>query len=182
MIYYRIAAHTRRSPTWRWMTTKLTSLHAVLNYLQIYRCPTSAQLRVFFASSAEALENMLAAENRGDASFSVTPEHLLSRGQPLALAEQQAAAEAQMPALQQTLTMTASADAANEPEASAMLLKTGSITMLEARRLELELGAGGDHDQPYQFAFPRRLPETRAWLRLREQIQQGNLSRERSFR
>jgi hypothetical protein len=87
MIYYRIAVQTKHAPTWRWMTTKLTSLYAVLNYLQTYRCPAYAQLRIFFAASVEALEEMLAAENQGDASFSVTPEYLLSGGQPQALAK-----------------------------------------------------------------------------------------------
>jgi hypothetical protein len=174
MIYYRIAVQTRRSPTWRWMTTRLTSLHVVLNYLQTYRCPAYAQLRIFFASSEGTLEDMLAAENRGDASFSVTPEHLLSRGQPELLAEGPSA-EAQVPARQQTLTLTASADALNGLEAPAMPLAMGSLTLMEARRLELELGAGGDHDLPYRFAFPRRLPETCAWIRLREHVQRGDL-------
>lgn len=174
MIYYRIAVQTRHTPTWHWMTTKLTSLHTVLNYLQIYRCPASAQLRVFFASSVEALEDMLAAENRGDASFSVTPEHLLSGGQQQTLAEAQTTADPQVPTRQQTVTMAASANASNEPEVPAVLLPMGNIRLLEARRLELELGTGSDHDQPYRFAFPCRLPETCAWLRLREQVQRGD--------
>lgn len=174
MIYYRIAVQTKHAPTWRWMTTKLTSLHAVLNYLQTYRCPSHARLRVFFAASVEALEDMLAAENRGDALFSVTPEQLLSGGQPQGSAEG-AAADRGEPARQRTLTTTASAAALHAPEAPAMPQTAGGITTWEARRLELELGAGGDHDQPYRFAFPRPLPETRAWLRLREKIQRGDL-------
>lgn len=173
MIYYRIAVHTKHTPTWRWMTTKLTSLQAVLNYLQIYRCPASAQLRIFIASSVEALEGMLAAENRGDASFSVTPEHLLSSGQSQALEEAQTADETQASARQQTVTLIANSKTLNEPEAPAMPM--GSIPLLEARRLELELGTGGDHDQPYQFAFPRRLPETCAWMRLMAKVQRGDL-------
>lgn len=175
MIYYRIAVHTKHAPTWRWITTKLTSLHAVLNYLQIYRCPTSARLRVFFASSVEALEEMLIAENRGDAIFSVTPEYLLSRRQPELLAEGSAAAEAQTLARQQTVTLAASANATNEPEVPAVPLPMGNTPLLEAQRLELELGAGGDHDQPYRFAFPCRLPETCAWIRLMVKVQFGDL-------
>lgn len=174
MIYYRIAVHTKHAPTWRWMTTKLTSLHAVLNYLQIYRCPTYAQLRIFFASSDEALEEMLAAENQGDASFSVTAEHLLSAGQPQMLAAE-SAAESLALTRQRTLTTTASADALNEPAALAMPLTGGGSTTLEARRLEMELGTGGDHDMPYRFAFPRRLPETCAWIRLMAKVQRGDL-------
>jgi hypothetical protein len=175
VIYYRIAVHTKHTPTWRWMTTKLTSLQAVLNYLQIYRCPASAQLRIFFASSIEALEEMLAAENQGDTSFSVPPEHLLSGGQLQTLAEAQTTAEVQAPAHQQTVTLTAGAKTSNEPEAPAVPLPMSRVPLLEARRLELELGTGGDRDQPYQFAFPRRLPEICTWMRLREQVQRGHL-------
>lgn len=175
MTYYRIAVYTKQSPTWRWMTTKLTSLQAVLTYLQIYRCPAHAQLRVFFAASVEVLEEMLAVENRGDATFSVTPEQLLSGPQIQALAEECAASEALAPARQQTLITTTSLPAANEPGAPAMPLPAGGSTALEARRLELEPGAGGDHDCPYTFVFPRALPETRAWIRLMTKVQRGDL-------
>ena len=172
MIYYRIAVHTKHMPTWRWMTTKLTSLHAVLNFLQTYRCPAHAHLRIFFACSIEALDDMLAAENRGDASFSVTPEHLLSGGQTLA---NEPTARGLALAQQRTLTTTASVDALHEPEAPVMPLAESTSTALEARRLEMELGTGGDHNQPYRFAFPPTLPETCAWMRLRKQVQCGNL-------
>lgn len=173
MTYYRIAVQTKQSPTWRWMTTKLTSLQAVLTYLQIYRCPAHAHLRIFFATSVEALEGMLAVENQGDASFSVTPEQLLSEPQRQALTEEQAAAEALASARQQILTTTV--NAAYELGASTIPLAVGGSTALEARRLELELGAGDDHDGPYIFAFPRALPETCAWLRLLEKVQRGDL-------
>lgn len=173
MTYYRIAVHSKQSPTWRWMTTKLTSLQAVLTYLQIYRCPAHAHLRIFFAASVEALEEMLAVENLGDASFSVTPEQLLSGRQMQSLEAQPA--EALPPARQRTLTTTASDNAPNEPGAPATPLAAGGITALEARRLELELGAGGDHDRPYTFAFPRALPETYAWIRLMTKVQCGDL-------
>ena len=175
MIYYRIAVQTKHTPIWRWMTTQLTSLHAVLTYLQIYRCPAYAQVRIFFASSVDALDDLLAAENRGDASFSITPEHLLSTGQPQMLAEGLATAEAQAFAGERTLTTTASAGALSEPEVPDVPQAAGGITLLEARRLELELGAGGDQDQPYQFAFPRSLPEVRAWMRLLAKVQRCDL-------
>lgn len=152
MIYYGIAVHTKHAPTWRWMTTKLTSMHAVLTYLQTYRCPAYAQLRIFFAFSEGALEDMLTAENRGDASFSVTPEYLLSRGQPELLAEGPSA-EAQILARQQTLTLTASAAAMNGLEAPTVPLPSGGSTLLEARRLELELGTGATRINPTDSRF-----------------------------
>jgi len=41
-----------------------------------------------------------------------------------------------------------------------------SMGFLDRRRLEVELGAGGDHDVPYTFSFPTSLPQTLAWLKL----------------
>jgi hypothetical protein len=175
MTYYRIAAKTKQSPTQRWVTTKLTSLQAVLIYLQTYRCPAHTHQRVFCASSMEVLDEMLALESRGDVSFSVPAEQVVSGQQTKRLEEEQATAEALLPARQRALTTTPSANAATEPDAPAMPLLAGRITALEARRLELELGAGGDHDMPYTFAFPRALPETRAWIRLMEHVQRGDL-------
>jgi hypothetical protein len=173
MTYYRIAVQTKQSTTWRWMTTKLTSLQAVLTYLQIYRCPAHAHLRIFFATSVEALEGMLAVENQGGASFSVTPEQLLSEPQRQTLAEAKTAAETLASARQRTLTTTV--NAAYELGALTIPPAVGGSTALEARRLELELGAGGDHDLSYTFAFPRALPVTRAWIRLLEKVQRGEL-------
>lgn len=37
---------------------------------------------------------------------------------------------------------------------------------LDRRRLEVELGAGGDHDIPYTFTLPTSLTQTLAWLQL----------------
>ncbi len=166
MTYYRIAIHTKHTPAWRWMTTKLTSLHAVLAALQTYRCsPAYAQLRVFFASSVEALEDLLAVENLGDASFSVTREQLLSGGQ------MQAQREGLAVVSQQTRTTTAGITVSNTVGAQAMPLFAGGITPWEVRRVAMEQGTGGDHDQPYRFAFPQTLSETRAWLRLRAEAQ-----------
>ena len=173
MTYYRIAVQTKQSTTWRWMTTKLTSLQAVLTYLQIYRCPAHVHLRIFFATSVEALEEMLAIENRGDASFSVTPEQLLSEPQRQELTEAKTAVEALAPNHQRILTTTD--NTSNEPDASTIPLAVGGSTTLEARRLELELGAGDDHDCPYIFAFPRALPEICAWILLLKKVQRGDL-------
>ncbi len=41
------------------------------------------------------------------------------------------------------------------------------------RRLELELGPGGDHDLPYTFALPASMPQVLAWMRLLGRIQRG---------
>src|SRR5207247_11020314 len=46
------------------------------------------------------------------------------------------------------------------------LWDTHCISWIEVRRLELELGAGGDHDQPYTWGLPTPRSEVLAWTRL----------------
>ncbi|HZU66166.1 MAG TPA: hypothetical protein VFA09_02710 [Ktedonobacteraceae bacterium] len=36
---------------------------------------------------------------------------------------------------------------------------------LENRRLELESGAGGDHDVAYRFVLPPSIPQVLVWMR-----------------
>jgi hypothetical protein len=40
------------------------------------------------------------------------------------------------------------------------------VSWLEVRRLEVELGAGGDHDQPYTWSLPPSGSHTLAWAKL----------------
>jgi hypothetical protein len=49
------------------------------------------------------------------------------------------------------------------------------LSILDCKRLELERGAGGDHDLPYHFAFPPTWPQARAWTELLVQVQHGEL-------
>jgi hypothetical protein len=58
---------------------------------------------------------------------------------------------------------------------AAHILGERSIGSLERRRLEQELGAGGDHDVPYHFALPLSLPQVLVWLRLMGRIQRGEI-------
>ena len=46
---------------------------------------------------------------------------------------------------------------------------------LESRRLELELGPGGDHDVPYRFVLPPSMPPVLAWMRLLARRERGEL-------
>jgi len=45
----------------------------------------------------------------------------------------------------------------------------------ESRRLELESGAGGDHDVPYRFVLPPSMPQVLAWMRLLASRERGEL-------
>ncbi|HKF39184.1 MAG TPA: hypothetical protein VKB35_19970, partial [Ktedonobacteraceae bacterium] len=54
-------------------------------------------------------------------------------------------------------------------------LNEKSVTLLEIRRLELELGRSGDHDTPYTFALPVFMPQRLAWTKLLAKVQAGEL-------
>jgi hypothetical protein len=41
------------------------------------------------------------------------------------------------------------------------------VNWIEVRRLEIELGEGGDHDQAYTWSLPPSIPHTLAWTKLR---------------
>jgi len=45
----------------------------------------------------------------------------------------------------------------------------------ESRWLELESGAGGDHDVPYRFVLPPSMPQVLAWMRLLASRERGEL-------
>jgi len=47
------------------------------------------------------------------------------------------------------------------------------VSWIEVRRLEIELGAGGDHDRPYAWSSPPSAPHVLAWTRLRALRERG---------
>ena len=49
------------------------------------------------------------------------------------------------------------------------------INTLDVRRLELELGAEVDHDEPYVFTMPESMRERVAWVKLIQRRLQGEL-------
>ena len=76
MIYYRVALQGSQSPTWRWKSTVLTSLEAVLGLLKIYRSIPKERIRVFLFSSVEEMDEMLERANEGSPSTAVTVDQL----------------------------------------------------------------------------------------------------------
>jgi hypothetical protein len=48
-----------------------------------------------------------------------------------------------------------------------------SVGWFEVRRLEIELGAGGDHDRPYTWSLPPSAPHVLAWTKLRALRERG---------
>jgi len=49
------------------------------------------------------------------------------------------------------------------------------VSLLEIRRLELEMQTGGDHDTPYRFELPDNMPQVLAWIRLLAKVHRGEL-------
>jgi len=130
MIYYRVALRGSQSTTWQWKSTVLTSLHAVLGLLNIYRCVPKEHIRVFLSSSPGQMDEMLSRANQGLLSTAVTVDQLWDKHY---------------------------------------------ISWIEVRRLEMELGAGGDHDLPYSWSAPTSRSEVLAWTKLLADRERGEL-------
>ncbi len=49
------------------------------------------------------------------------------------------------------------------------------VSWIEVRRLEVELGAGGDHDQAYTWSLPPSAPHMLVWTKLRALRERGEI-------
>ena len=173
MIYYRVALRANETAEWRWKSTVVTSLQAILGLIKLYSCVPKDRIRVFFSSSVVAMNVMLARENEGLASNSVTAEQFL-RGkrispEDMARLESEPGPDADKVAVP---TPVLAASAVNEKRVS---MNEGPINVLDIRRLEVEPGIPGDHDMPYRFSLPVSMPQTLAWLKLMVRVQSGEL-------
>ena len=130
------------------------------------------QERGIRSHATEAAEHEVheARENQGTGSRVVSPTSSLNEDD-VSLAE----GRMRMPTLQAWATNTPPHTLPNESRTAACSLNEGSIPMLERRRLELELGPGGDHDVPYTFALPLWMPHVLAWMRVLAKVQRGEL-------
>jgi hypothetical protein len=55
-------------------------------------------------------------------------------------------------------------------------LQEGHMSLLEIKRLELELHTEGDHDSPYMFTLPANMPQVLAWTKLLTRVHNGELN------
>ena len=204
MTYYRLAVQDHQTTRWSWKTTAVTSLKAVFQLLRSYSAllPQGC-IRVFTSSSKEELHELLSRENNGLASGSVTAAQFLrernlvvpERAQ--SASEQRLSAQTAPPAAsvatwakdvwEQHATMrTAQAAQPGATVGTTSFLResittTGApsslgMSLLDKKRLELELGPGGDHDIPYHFTLPISMPQRLAWTRLLTRVQVGELA------
>lgn len=177
-MHYRVAIQAESESCLKWKSTPLTSLEALFQLLRRYRPIPQDRLRVFTASSREQMDDMLAQENSGEAFNSVTAEQFLcERGigrqemrQRSSTDRRQENGRTRTDTLTPLAPLSAAKSRIQEP-----VLKEQNISALERKRLELEMGTAGDHDQPYTFTLPVSTPQLLAWTRLMIRVQQGEL-------
>lgn len=179
MVYYRVAWKNQPSSVWRWKSTKLTSLQAVVHFLRLHHALSQDHLRVFSSSSYEGLRELLKEENQGRQQISVTAEQFLhERGMHAGRMSGRASAQggSEIRENQEKTAITATLPPLlSQSSAQEVPVDEKSISMLDRKRWETEMGAGGDHDLPYTFSLPLSRPQTLAWIRLMARVQRGEL-------
>jgi hypothetical protein len=175
MIYYRVALKGDQSTTWRWISTVLTSLEALFGFLRLYNMIPRDRIRVFFSSSVESMDLMLARENKGLASNSITADQLLNGSGKISSAEM-TRLESES-GTRESMGMVVASIPREQPlnEKSESSPPERNMSFLDMRRLESELGTPGDHDTPYKFTLPTSMPQALAWMKLLVKIHAGEL-------
>jgi hypothetical protein len=172
MTYYRLAVQEYQTSKWVWKSTVLTSLAAVLHLLRIYSPIPADRIRVFSSTCEEEMAEMLNRENDGLVSGSLTAGEFL-RARRLSL--QNASAPETIEKLVRRSTVVLVDPSVQEDRPASAYAHTSSMDLLEQRRLQLELGPGGDHDTAYRCALPPSTPQLLAWTRLMVRVQAGEL-------
>lgn len=175
-MYYRIAVQRGRGqrdqpPGWQWKSTPLSSLQSLFMVLRLYRTLPQERLRVFSSPTREGLQEQLVQENSGCGSASVTAAHFLQQR----LIRSTGVTSA--PGLQEHEGMApiAVSNRTRLGERAPCAVSETSMSPRERRRLELELGTGGDHDVPYYFTLPFSMPQVLVWLRLMGRVHREEL-------
>jgi len=175
-MYYRVAIQVKTQPPWKWQSTALSGLSSLLQWLQVYRAFPQERLRIFSSSSREALNEQLVRENQGLASTSVPATQFLHERLIHGPEGRRATPAGEGGACQEMVAAAVATQApVTESSGEANGLGGRGRSSLESRRLELELGPGGDHDVPYRFVLPASMPQVLAWMRLLASVQRGEL-------
>jgi len=178
-MYYRVAIQRQgdqldQSPIWQWRSTVLSSLQTLFQFLRLYGALRQDQLRVFSSSSREGLEEQRVQENRGHESDSVMAVQFLRERMICSPQVARRTSECEGGSYQvKVSTAVANHPSMNERCKGFSTLDRGGLSALERRRLELESGAGGDHDLAYWFTGPSSLPQAIAWMMLLVRAQDG---------
>ena len=164
IMYYRVAIQGDLSTPWRWKSTVLSDLSALLQFLRLYQAFPQDRLRVFSSSSREEMHEQLMRENQGLVSLSVTVTQFL---QERMICSIQGTSDHKGPGHQgKTCVSVSPLIGVNKSNSTTHTLDEKRTSSFERRRLELELGTGGDHDMPYSFALPSSLSQVLTWVSL----------------
>ncbi len=177
-MYYRVAIQMEPSPLWQWKSTVLSSLDTLFQFLRLHQALPQDHLRVFSSSSQEGLKEQFAQENTGLGSNSVTAtqflqERMLRSTQVIGYTPERREHEVRENKVRVSIAVTTNARL-NESSKAAGILFESTMSSLDRRRLEVELGAGGDHDVPYAFALPPTMPQVLSWMRLLTSVHRGD--------
>jgi hypothetical protein len=167
MIYYRVALQVSDSSAWKWRSTILTSLEALFRLLRMFAGLPSDRIRVFCASSRQGLDQILARENQGAVSTSMTVEQLAAQRWWISPSE--------MRRLEVELGLQENLAGASLPVPPQQPVNEKQRPMLEMTQAEVDQGTDPDHDLPYLFTLPTFLPEALSWARLLSLIHDGQL-------
>jgi hypothetical protein len=175
MIYYRLALQQHQTSPWTW-SIMLTSLDDLLQHLARIRHVISLdRIRVFAAPSKEDLDKLLSRENNSLPSGSVTAAQFLHDNMDSHEGVQSASAYGTAENSLQQPTAVATSPSLRENSTSPGTPSGCGMSLLEKKRLEMELGSGGDHDTPYLRALPISTQQLLAWARLLARVQAGKL-------
>lgn len=180
-MYYRVAIqrsgkHPDQLPNWQWKSTILSSLEALFQFLRLYGALRHDDLRVFSSCSREGLEEQLLQENLGLGSPSTTAAYFLHERLIRFPPGKRARPEQKREMSQQRVSIAVVTHPfVNENSREGNNLVGEGLSALERRRLEQELGPGGDHDVPYRFILPPVMQQVLAWMRLLARMQRGEL-------
>ena len=170
-----MALQSDQSHTWRWESAVLASLDAVFGFLKLYHMVPRDRFRVFFSSSVEYLNEMLARENQGLLSNSLTAEQLLNGSDRIDQLEMQLFESACDPHQYMGTAVNSLLTAHLWQMRGQRVSGEERTNALEMRRLAVELNGSADHDTAYRFSLPTSLPQLLAWSRLLARVQRGEL-------
>jgi hypothetical protein len=184
MTYYRLAIQNQQTALWTWKSTVVTSLEAVFQLLRIYRALPQDRVRVFSSASKEELALALLDSEKNSLTVCSVTAAEFSHARQLQIydgAYHGFDGGTAQPNVQFSTTVTLASSWPVDSVAPASLAASG-VNDLEKRRLEQEMGPGGDHDLPYTFMLPPTLAQVRVWIQLFAQVQMGELQPWRVFR
>ncbi len=178
-MYYRVAIQTNSSSKWKWKSTVLSSLDALLQFLRLHRALPVNSLRIFVSPARDNLDEMLLRENNGFDNYSVTAEqflrvrhiHVWETGSPEPLPQETQTVIEDTTTVSSQLALLASSMTGN-----ILLAPAYALNPLDRRRQEIEFGPGGDHDYPYIFTLPQTIQEMLAWIKLLEKVQRSPIA------